>query len=220
MSHRATQMNTEQNKARTRFVRRAIPYSVSAFLCLAMASPARAALDPELKTPYQLRVVLQIADHRALTPVFQQQLQRELAGQLQLTYGPLARVEVVRVHRLLKDIRARGLQALAEWGELSEFKTHFILLDYADGRYRLQARQHDGLTGMASPVIRRDQTAAPRLVARTAARLVDRDFGLTGTVLSVKGDEVEVGIKGGDLGVPLTRWIRPGEVFAIARVSK
>jgi hypothetical protein len=185
-----------------------------------VASPARAALDPELKAPYQLRVVLQIADHRALTPVFQQQLQRELAGQLQLTYGPLARVEVVRVHRLLKDIRARGLQALDEWGELSEFKTHFVLLDYADGRYRLQARQHDGLTGMASPVIRRDQTAAPRLVARTAARLVDRDFGLTGTVTRVEGDEVDVAIKGGDLGVPLTRWIRPGEVFAVARVTR
>jgi hypothetical protein len=203
----------------TFLLHRAVVCSISVYLCLSVASPAQAALDPELKTPYQLRVVLQIADHRALTPVFQQQLQRELAGQLQLTYGPLARVEVVRVHRLLKDVRARGLQALDDWGELSEFKTHFVLLNYADGRYLLQARQHDGMTGMASPVIRYDQTAEPRLVARTAARLVDRDFGLTGTVTRVEGDDVAVAIKGGELGVPLTRWIRPGEVFAIARVS-
>src|SRR5438067_1118494 len=191
MSHRSTQMHTVPQVAgqnpssptrsvsegdappRSRFglvVRRALFYSLCVYLCLSVASPARAALDPELKTPYQLRVVLHIADHRALTPVFQQQLQRELAGQLQLTYGPLARVEVVRVHRLLKDIRARGLQALDDWGELSGFKTHFVLVDYADGCYRLQARQHDGMTGMASPVIRRDQTPEPRLVARTAAR--------------------------------------------------
>src|SRR5437763_17164105 len=110
-------MNTDQTTQQRGFVRRAVVYSISSFLCLSVASPARAALDPELKTPYQLRVVLHIADHRALTPVFQQQFQRELAGQLQLTYGALARVEVVRVHRLLKDIRARGLAALDEWGE-------------------------------------------------------------------------------------------------------
>jgi hypothetical protein len=213
-------MNTDQNKVRLKFMRRAILYSLSVYLCFSVAPPVRAALDPELNTPYQLRVVLHVADHRALTPVFQQRLERELAGQLQLTYGPLARVEVVRVHRLLRDIRARGLAALDDWGELSEFKTHFVLLDYADGRYRLQARQHDGMTGMASPVIRRDQTAEPRLVARTAARLVDRDFGLTSTVTKVAGDDVEVAIKGGGLGVPLTRWIRPGEVFAVARVIK
>src|SRR5206468_3837969 len=114
---------------------------------------------------------LQVAEHRLLTPVFQQQLERELRGLLQLTYGPLARVEVVRVHRLLKDIRARGLQALDDWDELSKVKTHFVLLDFADGRYRLQARQHDGWTGMASPVTRRAEVAEPRLVARTAARL-------------------------------------------------
>jgi hypothetical protein len=185
-----------------------------------VAAPARADVDSELNKPYQLKVVLKVADNRALTPLFQQQLERELSDQLRLTYGPLARVEVVRVHRLLKDIRARGLQALDDWSELSEFKTHFVLVDYADGCYRVQARQHDGMTGMASPVVRHGQTPEPRLVARTAARLVDRDFGLTGTVVKVTGDEVEVEIKGGGLGVPLDRWVKPGVVFAVARVSK
>src|SRR4051794_41287488 len=109
LSHKSTQMHTDQKREQRDFVRRALLCSISVCLCLSVATPARAALDPGLKTPYRLRVVLQIAEHRALTPVFQQQLERELAGQLQLTYGPLARVEVVRVHPLLRDIRARGL---------------------------------------------------------------------------------------------------------------
>jgi hypothetical protein len=201
-------------------VRQAILFSISVFLCLSVASPARAELDAGPKTPYVLRVVLHVADNRLLTPLFQQQLENELRDNLQLTYGPLAQVEVVRVHRLLKDIRARGLQALDDWDEVDGIKTHFVLLDYAEGHYRLQARQHDGLSGLASPVIRRDQTAERRLVARTAARLVDRDFGLSATVVGVTGDEVNVIIRGGELGVPLGRWLRPGDVFAVARVTE
>ena len=195
-------------------------YAICVPLCFAAASAARADLDAGPKTSYHLRVILHVAENRLLTPIFQQQLQNELHDNLQLSYGPLARVEVVRVHRLLKDIRARGLQALDDWDEVDGVKTHFVLLDYADGHYRLQARQHDGLSGLASPVIRRDQTAERRLVARTAARLVDRDFGLSGTVVSVAGDEVSVAIRGGELGVPLGRWLRPGDVFAVARVTE
>jgi hypothetical protein len=197
-----------------------IAYPFCIFLSLSAASPARAELDAGAKTPYVLRVVLHVADNRLLTPLFQQQLENELRDNLQLTYGPLARVEVVRVHRLLKDIRARGLQALDDWDEVDDIKTHFVLLDYAEGHYRLQARQHDGLSGLASPVIRRDQTAERHLVARTAARLVDRDFGLSATVVGVTGDEVNVVIRGGELGVPLGRWLRPGDVFAVARVTE
>jgi tetratricopeptide (TPR) repeat protein len=193
---------------------------VALALCLAVPGAAHAALDPELKTPYQLQIVLQVAEHRLLTPVFQEQLARELRDHLQLTYGALARVEVVRGHKLLKDVRARGLEALDSWRELSPLKTHFVLIDYADGQYRIRARQQDGATGLASPVIRSVATSERNLVARTAARLVDQDFGLNGTVVRVQGKDIEVAIKGGALGVPLGRWIRRGEVFAIARLTK
>lgn len=219
MGHRSTQMNTDQQRKRNALVRGVFIFPISVSLCLSAAAPARAAPDPELNKPYRLKVVLYVAEDRALTPLFQQRLERELGDLLRLTYGPLARVEVVHVHRLLKDIRTRGLRALDDWSEPSEFKTHFVLVDYADGCYRLRARQYDGMTGMASPVVRRDRTPEPRLVARAAARLVDRDFGLTGTVTKASGGEVEVTLKGGGLGVELGRWIKPGDIFAVARVT-
>src|SRR5438128_2194716 len=84
-------------------------------LCpLCPCSVSAATLDPELKSPYQLRVVLQVAEHRMLTPLFQKQLEAELHSQLRLALGKLANVEVVRSHPLLPDIRAKGLQAVLD----------------------------------------------------------------------------------------------------------
>src|SRR5438128_2014385 len=68
-----------------------VVFSVS--LCLCGESPA--ALDPQLKNPYHLQVVLHIAENRFLTPVFREQVERDLGDQLRLAFGPLARVEVV-----------------------------------------------------------------------------------------------------------------------------
>src|SRR5262249_49909211 len=114
---------------------------ICAALYLAAAAPVRAELDPGLNTPYRLRVFLNVADHRSLTSTFQKQLEHELRAHLRLTYGKLATVDVVRAPPLLKDVRAKGLQALDGWEELSDFKTHFVLIDYADGQYRINARQ-------------------------------------------------------------------------------
>jgi hypothetical protein len=192
----------------------------SVLLLLFLPSLALAKLDPGLKTPYQLRVVLHVADNRFLTPIFQEQLERELRDHLQLTYRALAKVEVVRSHPLLREVLAKGLQqALAGWEELSNVRTHFVLIDFADGRYHLQARQHDGITGLTSPIVRRDSTGDRRLVAQKAARLVDRDFGLAGTVIE-SGGEIEVVLQGGGLGVPLERRLPAGAVFAVARITK
>src|SRR5260370_42054304 len=69
-------------------------------------SRARADLDPGFDQPYHLQIVLHIADNRFLTPIFQEQVERELRDHLQLTYGPLAKVEVVRHHPLLREVRA------------------------------------------------------------------------------------------------------------------
>jgi hypothetical protein len=184
----------------------------------AAAMPARAALDPELKRPYRLQVVLQIADNRALTPLFQDELQRALGDQLRQTFGALARVEVKREHRLLSEIAARGLeQALDGWDETSDQQTHFVLLDYAGGLYRLQARGHDGMTGQSGPLVRRVQTGDAALVPLLAARLVEQGFSPVGTVTAA-GKEVQLAFKGGGLGVPLDRWVKPGEVFAVSRI--
>src|SRR5262245_46533437 len=60
--------------------------------------------ESEAKTPYDVQVVLHIVENRFLTPLFQQQLQREIEDRLQLAFGPLAKVKTTRTHPLLGDI--------------------------------------------------------------------------------------------------------------------
>ena len=50
---------------------------------LGIISPAMAALDQETKTPYQLRVVIRIADHPEFTEFFRRDLKQQLQGNLQ-----------------------------------------------------------------------------------------------------------------------------------------
>jgi hypothetical protein len=184
-----------------------------------------AALDPEADKPYQLDVVLHFAEHRVFTPVFKDQVERELRDSLRAALGDLAKVEVVRPepgkHPRLKEVLDKGLQtALDGWKDVSPVKTHFVLIDYDNGQYQVRARQYDGLTAQASPVARRDRTPDRQFVARTAALLVDRDFGPVGTVIPKSADKVHVTLKGGKLGVPLKRWVHKGDVFVLVRISQ
>jgi hypothetical protein len=196
------------------------PIAIALLLLAAAASPVRAQLDPEVNTPYRLRVVLHFADNRSLTKVFKEQVERELHDGLQAAYGDLCNVEVVREHPRLNEVVSQGLQALDNWKEVSDVKTHFVLIDFADGQYEIQARQHDGLTGQASPVVRRQLERDRQFVSRTAALLIGPDFGLVGTITD-KGDSqtVKVTLKGSGLGVPLDRWVKKDEVFALVAVG-
>lgn len=190
-----------------------------ALCCWPMSSAQAQMVDAKQKTPYKLSIVLDFAQHRMLTPLFQQQVESQLAALLRLNFGALAEVEVVRSHPLLTEIRDKGLQqALDGWEVVSEHKTHFVLIDFAEGAYHIQARQHDGATGLATPQVRRLATADRQQVARLAAQSVDRDFGLTGTVIEAGADTVQVAIQGSELGVPLQRWLKPGDVFAVCRM--
>jgi tetratricopeptide (TPR) repeat protein len=187
-------------------------------------APARAALDAEAKKPYQLDIVLHIADNRALTPLFQDELQRTLIDQLRQSFGALAEVKVVRTHPLLPEIAARGLEQMLDgWEQAESRQTHFVLLDYRGGQYRLQARMHDGMTGMAGALVRRVETGDRALVPVLAAKLVEDSFAPVGTVTATKPAgkgvlDVQLTLKGGNLGVPLGRWVKPGEVFAVSQV--
>jgi hypothetical protein len=182
---------------------------------------AGADLDPEIDTPYRLKVVLDVGSNRLLTPLFLDQVERDLRDILQTELGALARVEVARTHPLLKEVRSKGLDlALKNYRRLSEDKTHFVRIDFTGGRYEIQARQHDGLTGLSSPLVRRAATDDRLLVARTAALVVKQDFGLVGTVTRVSGSKVTVALKGGELGVRLTDWVEPTEVFAVAQIAR
>jgi hypothetical protein len=180
-----------------------------------VAGPVRAA--DELHTPYDLQIVLHVADHRLLGEVFRDRVTRELGDGLRTALGDLARVSVVHKHPRLADVLRLGLdKALDGWVERSGVKTHFVLIDIAGADYRIQARQHDGLTGRAGRVVRRDHTPDRDFVARAAALLVAHDFGLVGTVLTNPDpqERVKVELKAGALG-SLARWLRPGQVFEI-----
>jgi len=192
---------------------------------LCSVSPAAAELNPELKTPYRVQVVLRIAKHRLLTDVFKERVERELHDGLQSALGELAEIQVVREHPLLKDVEEKGLQqALDAWQEVNEIKTHFVLIDYSEGKYVIRTRQHDGLTGQASPLVREERiadAAGREFVARAAALLVSRDFGLVGTVTQkLSDDTVRVTLKGGGLNVPLKDWIKKNEVFILVQLAK
>lgn len=191
-------------------------------LCLAtlgllgLAGEAPAA---DAKAPYQLRIVLHFARHRLLTPVFQGQVERELRDGLQAALGDLAEVTVVRSHPRLGDVVARGLQrALDGWNERSAFKDHFVLVSYSGGNYEIRARQHDGLTGLSSPVVRLGRTRDREFVTKAAALLIKQDFGLVGTVTSAPDAKglVNFELRGADLGVPLERWVKKDDVFALS----
>jgi hypothetical protein len=192
----------------------AVSFGVSAFAALPAAD----------RQPYKLTVVLRIAKHQLLTEVFKEQLKRELGDSLRDALSGLAEVNVVEQHPWLENVEKHGLkQALDNVKDAEPIKTHFVLVDYVDGQYELQTRQHDGLTGLSSPVVRKVRLADPAgrpLVARTAALLIDQDFGIVGAVGDAKNPRmVRVTLNGGKL-VPLGQRVKKDEVFAIVQVNR
>jgi hypothetical protein len=189
-------------------------------LCLLLV-PGRSAAN-ELREPYRLQIVLHLARHRLLTEVLYKQLERDLKDGIQAALGKLAKVEVVRTHPRLEDILARGLEkSLDSWRERSEYKTHFVLIDFSGTRYEIQARQHDGLTGLSGPTVRRETTRDRAYLPRAAGLLIGQDAGFLGTVVSEPdaASRVNVELKGGALGVDLGRWVKVGEIMGLVRVE-
>ncbi len=191
-----------------------------ALLLLASAAPASAQLDPLRGKAYALRVVLHLVPHRLFTPLFQEQLQSDLRDQLRLALGPLATVDVVRDHPMLGVVLRRGLEAALDGLEdVSPHKTHFVLLDYDADQYRLQTRQYDGVTGRPSAVVRRNQTHDRARVGALAAQMIEDDFGVVGTVTQA-GKEIQLTLMAADLGGDLARWVKPGDVFAVSKMTQ
>jgi hypothetical protein len=190
--------------------------------CLLFGTNAvRADLDAETKDPYKLKIVLHFAPNKNMTEVFRTKVERDVRDSLQAALGDIARVEIVDKHPLLKDVLERGLQySLDSWKSLDGIKTHFVLIDFVDGQYGISTRQYDGTTGLASPVVRQTQTGDRLLVAREAALLISRDFGLVGTIVGDVNSPtgVQVAIKGGALNAPLEQWIHKGDLFAVAEL--
>ena len=225
-------------------------YALFTLLAVWTAPPAYAALDPETTKPYTVQVVLQAGAHPVFTKLYEDRLRRGLEDGLRAALGKLGQVEAVdreillrqlnakdklgderraareRALSLLEEVERHGLQeALDNWKEVSETKTHFVLVDFTDGQYVVRARQFDGLTGMASPVVREARTNDHEFVPRLASFLVNLDLGFVGTLepsFKLTGDnpEVQMILKGGDLGPPLAPWVRKGEVFAVSQIQQ
>jgi hypothetical protein len=204
---------------------------LAAAVVMSAASPALAQLDPEPKQPYLWRVVLSAKPHPLVTPSFRERLKRDVLAALQTGLGPLGAVEVIdladpelprdRWEPLWQQFDDKGFAALDAPRDLTGAKAHFLRLEYRDGKFHLQSRQYDGFTGLSSPLVRSETVRAPEQVGRAAGLMLDRDFGLVGTVEPnpAKPDEAKVLLRASALG-PAASHVKAGDVFALAAVRK
>jgi tetratricopeptide (TPR) repeat protein len=182
-------------------------------------NPPPLVLDSGWERPYHLQIILHVAPQRVFSPAFRAALEKELADLLRLQLGRLAHLEIRQTHPRLARVLAEGLgPALDDWQELSDVQTFFILIDSDGDRYRLSLRWHDGLTGQSAPVVRQEEVSEAGQLARRAAQLIDRELPLVGTVTGQEAGGVRLALRGGGLGVPLDRWLHPGEVLAVVRL--
>jgi tetratricopeptide (TPR) repeat protein len=202
---------------------------VAAVALLSFAPPAGAQLDAEPKQPYLWRVVLAARPHPLVTPEFRERLRRDVLAALQTGLGAHGTVEVIdladvprdRWEPLWQQFDDKGFAALDAPRDLTGAKTHFLRLEYRDGKFLLESRQYDGFTGLSSPVARAREVRGAEQVGRAAGLMLDRDFGLAGTVEPIVGqaETVKVQVRGGGLG-PVNGFVQTGDVFALAAVRK
>ena len=113
------------------------------------------------------------------------------------------------------------LTVLVNLKDTGPIKTHLLRVDFVAGQfYQIEAAQHDGVTGLVSPVVQQVRTADRALVGKLAAELVWRDFGTVGTVIDAADPErVRLALQGGKLAGG-DRLADVDEVFAIAQVTR
>jgi len=198
-------------------------------LCLALlfafSVPALAQESANPNQKYKLRVLLRCGAHNWLSDQFREDLRGNLASTLQDALGEMAEVEVLDLKKTpeaqwekwWREVDAKGLAALDSISEPTGDKTHFLRIDFRNGRYELQGRQMDGSTGIASP-LRREQTDDRAFVVRLAGQMIAHDFGIVGFVEGA-GDNVSLAFKAGSLSPQLSRWVQKGDVFALVRMS-
>jgi hypothetical protein len=205
---------------------------LSVFVASVRAQNARPP-ESEARQPYKLVVVLHLADNPALTDTFYDRVARELGDSLQADFGDLVEVQVVRKHPWLNDVLGKGLASAlkSSWTVRDGVKTHFVLIDFNGVDYEIQTGQYDGITGQPNPVlvvekertpvIRKESTRDREFVAKTTAQMIERDFGLIASFSTwPRGPQpqtVQLEFKGASL-VPLDRWVKKGDVFAVVKM--
>ncbi|HEX3147967.1 MAG TPA: hypothetical protein VHR66_07770 [Gemmataceae bacterium] len=191
-----------------------------------VASTNAAPLEGASKSGYQLRVVIRTGDHSTLTRHFRAEVLKGVTSALQAALGPTGAVEGVDLNSTPPENRdplwtlvdEKGLEALDNVTAAVGPKTHFVFIDFADNKYEIRTRQHDGSTGYCSPFVRKQVHGDRSFVARLAGLAVAQDFGVVGTFDPI-GPQVSVVLKAGELG-PLNGFIKKGDVFAVIQVRE
>lgn len=208
---------------------------LSLLAVLIVASPLVAApptiLDPETAKPYEWRIVVRFDPHPMLPAQFRALVLADIRAALQPPLGELGRLDISELPAtfddksdpLLKRFAEKGWPALEgiEFRKLTGVKTHLLRVSFANGLYRLESRQHDGSTGLVSPVVRKTETDTPATVGRHAGMMIARDFGPVGTIEKIPNEpnSVKVRFRGGAIG-GLDRYVKPGDVFAVAVIQE
>jgi hypothetical protein len=192
----------------------------AALLVVALLAPTARSADAAAGKPYEYQVLLKFGAHRLLTPTYCRQISDELRDGLQSAFGPLARVQVVDVNA---DPAAQANwidPSSPDWPDrLGLTKRHFVAIDLIKDEYSIRARQHDGATGQASPLVRQAKTADRRFVGRQILRFLHEDFGAVGTISRKEDPKVWLQLQGGALPTAdLSRWVPTVSVFAVVEM--
>jgi hypothetical protein len=203
--------------------------TLAATAATARAGVVGSSLDPQLATPYDWRVVVRFAPGPLFTPGYRTQLLRDTRAALQPTLGELGTVTVTDLDAIPDAGRSPLVTAFAAGGwpalddpkfrELTGVKTHFLWLSADRGTVTLEARQHDGDTGLALPVVRVRATRDLQTASRLAGMMLARDFGPTATVEipDEERDTVTVRFRGGALP-GFDRLVKPGDILIVSEV--
>ena len=100
-------------------------------------------------------------------------------------------------------------------------KYHGLAIEYKDGAFQISARQYDGFSGLASPLLRSRTVRSLDQIARAAGLLLEPDFGPDGTVQVIPTDATQVMLefRGHKLS-PLEMRVKPGDLFAISVIKE
>jgi hypothetical protein len=231
-----------QSKIRSRLGWGLIALLSCAVGAAAWTGTAFAGLDAEENEPYQLSIIVGFSNHPLLTQVFKDEVKREIQGSFEAALGSAGVVEVLDTDKLresaaqqknasaaspessvalLDSVEANRLQeAFNGWRHISDRKVHCVFVDFKNDRYDISARQYDGFTALASPVVRRGNTYDRQFVGRIASLLIERDFGVVGTLGAAQGDQVDVTLKAGALIHTPEPFVKRGDVFAISQIRQ
>lgn len=192
-----------------------------------VAAPLTAApLDAEARAGYQLRVAVHTTDHPTLTRHFRAEVIKGVTSTLQSALGPTGSVEGIdlnatppeKLDPLLALVAERGLDGLDGVNAATGPKTHFVFVDFADGKYVIRTRQHDGNTGFVTPFVRTQVHGDRGFVSRLAGLAVAQDFAVVGT-FDPRVPQVQVVLKAGELG-SLDQFVKKGDVFAVMQIRE